>query len=70
MTPELNQKIAAWRQKAVDGTLTLEEMKEAIVALQAGRVSASIASATSKSKKAPMNVPSADSLMDELFGDE
>ena len=50
---ELNSKIATWRQKAADGTLSLEEMKEAIQALRGGRVSAAVASEKSKAKKAP-----------------
>jgi len=66
MTPEINQKVAEWRQKQADGTLTPEEMKEAIQLLRGGRMSAAIASATSKSKKAPMVVPSADDLLSEL----
>lgn len=66
MTPELNAKIAIWRQKQAEGTLTLDEMREAIIALRGGRVSASIASATSKAKKAPVVAPSADDLLSEL----
>jgi hypothetical protein len=68
MTPELNAQIAVWRQAAIDNTLTLDQMKQAIVALRGGRVSAAIASSTSKAKKAPMQVQDSDSLMDELFG--
>jgi hypothetical protein len=66
MTPELNAKIAIWRQKAIDGTLTIEEMKEAISALRQGRVSAGIASATSRAKKAKVEVPSAANLLAEM----
>jgi hypothetical protein len=68
MTPELNSQIAIWRQHAADGTLTLDEMREAIKALRGGRASAAIASATSKTKKAPMVVASADDLLGELEG--
>jgi hypothetical protein len=66
MTPELNAKIAIWRQKALDGTLALDEMKEAISALRQGRVSAGIASATSRAKKAKVEVPSAADLLTEM----
>lgn len=66
MTPELNADIARWRQSAIDGTLTLADMKLAIAALRGGRISAAIASATSKTKKAPMQVQSADDLLSEL----
>lgn len=67
---ELNSKIARWREKSLDGSLTLEEMKEAIVALRGGRVSAAIASGTSRAKKAAAAVPVQDSddLLDELRG--
>ena len=37
---ELQAKIADWRLRAADGTLTLEEMKEGVRYLRAGRVSA------------------------------
>lgn len=63
---ELNSKIAGWRQKAVEGTLSIEEMKEAIQALRGGRVSAAISSEKSKAKKAPVVVQSADDLLGEL----
>ena len=65
-TPELQAKIAIWRQKAVDGTLTVEEMKEAILALRAGRVSAAHASEASRRKAAKVAIPSADDLLAEL----
>ena len=68
MTPELNAKVAEWRQKSVEGTLSLEDMKEAIQALRGGRVSAAIASSTSRAKKAPIVVQSADDLLGELEG--
>jgi hypothetical protein len=65
-SPELQAKIAIWRQKAIDGTLTVEEMKEAILALRAGRVSAAHASENSKRKAAKVAIPSADDLLAEL----
>ena len=65
---ELNSKIAVWREKQAAGTLTLEEMKEAIQALRGGRVSAAIASSVSKAKKAPVVIPASDDLLDELRG--
>ena len=48
MSPELVSKIAHWRAKAANGTLTADEMREAIAALRADRVGAAVASATSK----------------------
>lgn len=61
---ELQAKIASWRIKAAEGTLTLEEMKEGIIYLRAGRV-ASAAVATRAKKKAA-DVPSAESMLDDL----
>ena len=51
-TPETEAKIQFWRQKAAEGTLTKEDMKEAIVALRQGRVSAAHASEKSRATKA------------------
>ena len=45
---ELQSKIATWRLRAAEGTLTLDEMKEAIVFLRAGRLNAANAAATAK----------------------
>jgi len=66
MTPETIAKIAAWRQAAIEGTLTIEQMKEAVAVLRQDRVGASIASDKSRSKKAKSVVPSADDLLAEL----
>ncbi len=66
MTPETQAKIAQWRAKALDGTLTIEEMREAIIALRGDRLGAAHASAASKRKKAIVDIPSADDLLNEL----
>jgi hypothetical protein len=66
LTPELQSKIHIWRQKAIDGSLSLEEMREAIIVLRSGRVSASVASDKSRAKKAVKVVQSADDLLKEL----
>lgn len=65
---ELQIKITTWRQKAAEGTLTLDEMKEAIVALRQGRVAAAAASQTAKRKVAKAAVPSAEDLLSDLEG--
>ncbi len=65
MSPELQSKIALWRQKAVAGTLSPDEMKEAILALRQDRIGASIASAASKRTKAKAEIPDADDLLAE-----
>ena len=66
MSPELIAKLAVWRQKANEGTLTEDEMREAITALREGRVSASYASDTSRAKAAKVAIPSAEDLMKEM----
>ncbi len=65
-SPELASKIALWRRKAAEDTLTVEEMAEAIAALRAGRVSAQAASDASRRKKAVAAIPDANSLLDDL----
>lgn len=68
---ELSARIAIWRQKAADKTLTEDDMREAIIAMRAERVSASVASNTAKAKavkKATKVVPDADDLLGELEG--
>lgn len=67
-SPELQSKIAIWRQKALDNTLTVEEMREAIAALRQGRVSAAYASEGARAKKAKVAIPSADDLLSEIEG--
>ena len=66
VTPEISMKIAAWRQKAAEGTLTLDDMKEAIIYLRAGRVNAQSASAAAKRKKAIIAIPSAADMLNDL----
>lgn len=66
VSPELQSRIASWRQRASEGLLTIEEMREAIIALRAGRVAAVASSAASTRKKAIAAIPSADDLLGEL----
>jgi len=65
MTPELQAKIASWRAKAANGTLTVEEMTQAMAALREGRMTAAASSPSSKSR-APKVIPTAKSLLDEI----
>ncbi len=67
-TPELNAKIAVWRQSALDGTLTQDDLRQAIDALRGERRSASVASDKSRKAKAVREIPSADDLLSELEG--
>ena len=67
---ELQSKIAAWRIAATEGTLSLEEMKEGIKLLRAGRLQAAVAASegTRKRKAAIAVIPSADDMLAELGG--
>ena len=70
MNPELQSNITTWRAKAAEGTLTFDEMKEAVLALRAGRREASktAQNAAVKRKKAIAAIPSAADMMSELEG--
>ena len=64
--PELQQKISLWRQRAAEGTLTREEMLEAVRARREGRANAQAASDSSVRKRAVAAIPHADDLLKEL----
>lgn len=70
--PALLNQISIWRTKAVDGSITLEEMREAIKVLRANRTASQEAAAKSKaggrSKKSPAAPVDAGSLLDQLNG--
>ena len=66
---ELQSKISAWRLKAAEGTVTLEEMREGIIYLRAGRMQASVAAQATKRTAAKKAVaPPADDMLSELDG--
>lgn len=58
-SPELQSKLALWRQKSIDGTITLEELKEAVRIMRSDRHAALDAQMKSSSgpraKKAPVD---------------
>lgn len=64
---ELQEKITSWRLRSAEGSLTLEEMKAAIIYLRAGRVQAATSSAA-KRKKSIAAIPSAQDMLSELEG--
>lgn len=64
-TPELSQKVAQWRAKAADGSITPEELQEAVLVLRQSRISAYQNSTKPKASKAPINT---DALLDSLKG--
>ena len=66
---ELQAKIQLWRQKAREGTLTQEEMREAIAALRQDRIGAAGTSAASRERKATARAQknvNSDDLLSEL----
>lgn len=66
MTPEIQSRIAVFRAKANEGTLTIDEMKEAIVMIREGRRGAAVASEQSRRVRAKKEIKSADELLGEL----
>lgn len=65
---ELQSKIAGWRLRAAEGTLTIEEMKEAIIHLRAGRMNAAAAAAATKRASGAKKtvIANSDDLLSEL----
>lgn len=53
MSQVVTSNIQLWRQKVADGTITTDEMREAIAAIRKERVGASETSAKSRAKAAP-----------------
>jgi len=67
-SPELQMKIAGWRQKAAEGTLSLEDCKEYVTLMREGRMSSSVSSAATKRKKAIKEIPDAKDILSGLEG--
>lgn len=68
-SPELLAKIALWRIKMREGTMTQEEYKEVIKTLRADRAAVTQSTAGSKvtrSRKAAASKPNGDDLLAEL----
>ena len=65
---ETQAKLAVWRQKVLEGTLTLEEMTEAVLIMRGDRKNAATSAASSSSRRAKVKaeIPSADDMLDEL----
>lgn len=66
-SPELQSKIASWRHKVANGTLTKEELTEAIKLLREERLAAA-ESVSKRRTTAKKEVRSADDLLNELEG--
>lgn len=66
ISPELQSKLSIWRQKASEGTLSMEELREAVAFLRSDRKAAASTSTAKKNAKAKVAIPDADTLMKEL----
>lgn len=62
---ETQSLLAKLRQKAVEGTLTQEEMKLAVKQMRGDRMTA-VKSSSSKTKQAKAVIPDADDMLKEL----
>lgn len=65
---ELQAKLAVWRQRTRDGTMTVEDYKEAIAAIRGDRKTAANTSEQAKRTKAKAAVPDAKALLADLGG--
>lgn len=68
-SPELQMKIQQWRAKAREGTLSQDEMREAIAALRRDRSAlpqATAGSSVTRTRKAASAKPNSDDLLSEL----
>ena len=69
ISPELQSQIQTWRQKAAAGTLSIEEMRDAVAAMRGSRLSAAEAAAKSPSRsRAKSPTRSADDMLKDLGG--
>jgi hypothetical protein len=67
-SPQESAQIQMFRQKTNNGTITKEELKEALALLARGRTSAASSSAATKTARAAKAKPDGDALLGELEG--
>ena len=63
MSVVITSQLQLWRQKVADGTITTDEMREAIAAIRKERVGSSEKSAASRAKAAPKAAINADDVL-------
>lgn len=70
LSPEIQAKVQLWRQKCREGTMTLDEYKEAIQFLRANRTVASQTSDKARAKRVAAKAApvSGEDLLGELEG--
>lgn len=69
MSEVITGSIQIWRQKSLDGTITLEEMRQAIAAIRRERTGAGVKSAASREKKATTKAKAAPINSDDLLSE-
>ena len=69
MSTTITGNIQLWRQKSLDGTITLDEMREALALIRKERVGASVVSAVSREKKSTAKAKAAPINSDDLLGE-
>lgn len=65
-TPENQAKIALWRQRAADGSLTPEDCKEFVLLCRQGRMTAAASATTTKRAKAIAAIPKVEDVLGGL----
>jgi len=66
MAPEVAARITVLRQKMVEGTATLDELKEGVLLMRGDRKAAASAPSGKKSAAKPKAVVNADDMLNEL----
>lgn len=69
MSTVINSNIQLWRQKVADGSITQEEMKQAIAAIRSERVGASNVSEASRTKRTAAKAKAAPIDSEALLGE-
>lgn len=66
LSPETQSRMAVWRQKSADGTITMEEQREAVAALRADRRNAEAAPSTKRSSSTKQPPRAASDMLKDL----
>jgi hypothetical protein len=66
LTPDMREKLDIYRRKVTEGTVTRDELAEAVRIMREGRLGAASASKASKAKK-EASVVDSDSLLDDFL---
>ena len=69
MSEVIQTHIQLWRRKVQDGSITTDEMRQAIAAIRQDRVGASKVSAASGAKKAAVKAKAVPINSDDLLGE-